>query len=295
MTLRRSASVIIFLSLFARFSPPASAQTPVRIQIDAPGELSAVQSRLQSASTRKLDGLSQLVGLSDPGPPVRVVLAPEGSEWARQVPSWIAGLALSPSDLVVIFPARSPSYPDSSLDDVLRHEIAHVLIRRASAGTSIPRWFNEGVAMLAERGWRFADESQFLYQLALGSQASLAEIDNLFSGGANDQTRAYALAGALVRDLFSRDHADGPGEILRLVRTGRAFEAAFRDVTGVTPLDAERRFWERQRIWTSWLPLLFSSELLWIAIALLAILAIWRRRVRDAEIRKKWDEEEDEN
>jgi hypothetical protein len=60
------------------------------------------------------------------------VLATESSDWARGVSPWIAGFAVG-SDLVVLFPARSPSYPDNTLEDVLRHEVTHVLIWRAAA------------------------------------------------------------------------------------------------------------------------------------------------------------------
>jgi uncharacterized membrane-anchored protein len=42
------------------------------------------------------------------------------------------------------------------------------------------------------------------------------------------------------------------------------------------------------------MPIFFSQETLWLVITLLAILAIWRKRKRGAEIRRRWDEEEKE-
>jgi hypothetical protein len=62
---------------------------------------------------------------------------------------WIAGFASNgegpekKDEMVVLFPARTPSYPNSSLEDVLRHEVAHVLIRarvcRAADTTMVQR------------------------------------------------------------------------------------------------------------------------------------------------------------
>src|SRR5262244_3796831 len=165
-----------------------------QLRIEAPPELSAVRMRLEAADTLRLAGIAQFVGLTEAGPPIEVILATENSKLARQVSPWIAGFALDAPELVVIFPARSPGYPDNTLVDVLRHEITHVLIQRASGHGALPRWFNEGLAMSAERGWRFQDQTQLLYQLMIGPRTSLDELDRLFGGDRSAQNRAYALA-----------------------------------------------------------------------------------------------------
>jgi hypothetical protein len=118
---------------------------------------------LESIDPRRFTDIAKLVGLTDAGPAIRVVLVAESSDLARSVSSWIAGFTIGES--VVLFPARSPTYPNSSLEDVMRHEVAHALIWRTSGGRPIPRWFNEGVAMAAERERRFGDQTQLFYQL----------------------------------------------------------------------------------------------------------------------------------
>jgi hypothetical protein len=217
-------------------------QSP-NLRFEAPPEFSAVVRQLEALDRQRLADVSQLLGLNDAGPAIRVVLATEDSDWARQVSSWIAGFAVSDSGVAVIFPSRSPSYPHDTLDDVLRHEVAHVLIGRATGGRAVPRWFNEGLAMAAERAWRFEDQSQLLYQLILGPRTTLYELDQLFAGNQRDQTRAYALAGAFVRDLLQHDGHGVPGQILMHVKGGMPFDAAFSNVLGVTPARAESGFW----------------------------------------------------
>ena len=269
----------------------AQARPEPLLRIEAPPQLAAVRTRLESFDREGLADVGRLVGLPEAGGAIRVVLATESSDWARQVPPWIAGFAIDAPDLVVLFPARSPSYPHDSLDDVLRHEVAHVLIGRAAGGRPVPRWFNEGLAMAAEHGWRFEDQTQLLYQLVLGSRTSLDEINRLFDGDHANQTRAYALAGAFVRDTFKRHGSSVAAEILTRVKTGRAFADAFADVTGITPSAAESEFWQGQRIWSTWLPIVTSSATLWTAVTLLALFAIRRRRQKNAEIEKRWEEE----
>jgi hypothetical protein len=167
-----------------------------------------------------------------------------------------------------------------------------VLIHRAAGGRPVPRWFNEGLALQAEHGWRFQDQSQLLYQLLIGSGTNLETIDRLFAGDRNSQTRAYALAGAFVRDLSERYGAATPADILMRVRRGVPFDTAFTDATGKTVPGEEADFWERQRIWTMWFPIITSSTTLWLVVTLIALLAIQRRRRKNVEIEKKWEEED---
>jgi len=260
------------------------------LRIEAPPGLSAEKSRLESFEAKRLADVARLVGLRKPGPPIHIELAAESSDLARAVPLWIAGFARQ--DEVVIFPSRSPSYPDSTIDDVLRHEVTHALIWRASLGRPIPRWFNEGLALAAERGWKFRDQTQLFFHLVSGSRLSLGELDGLFGGGQSDQTRAYLLSGALVQSLLAKDGEAAGSRILEEVGRGASFETAFTNVTGQSPSAAEEEFWNQQRVWTTWIPVLFSQETLWMVVTLLAILAIHRRRKRNAQIRKQWEEEE---
>ena len=271
---------------------PTVSGPELQLRIEAPPALTALRTRLESADRKRFTDIAQLVGITDAGRPIHVVLAAEDSDLAHSVRPWVAGFAVGSADSIVIFPARSPKYPNDTLEDVLRHEVAHILIYRASGGRAVPRWFNEGLAMAAERDRRFQDQTQLLYQLVSGPRSTLVEVDRLFSGGEDDQTRAYALAGALVRYLMQRFGVATCAEVLATVRRGSEFDAALASVAGATTIEVESDFWRRQRIWTAWIPLLSSSTILWSAVTLLAILAIYRRRQRNRAIENRWNEED---
>jgi hypothetical protein len=266
-----------------------------KLEFDAPSELASVRARLEAIDPRHFGDIARLVGLNDSGPANQNKLAGENSEMARNVPRWIAGFAVGASDLVVLFPARSPSYPDSTLEDVLRHEIAHVLISRAARGQPVPRWFDEGLAMAVERQRGVEDQTQLVYQLITSSRTNLEGISGLFRGGQNDQTRAYALAGALVHDVLQQYGSTACADILSRVGRGRTFDEAFSDVTGLTPDAMEEEFWHRQRFWTMWVSILGSSTMLWSVITLLALLAIYMRRRRNRQIEERWAKEDGED
>ena len=289
LTTRAAATAPTTGSAPADFPDPARG---VELRFEAAGVFAGLAEGLQRFEGERLVSIQHLVGLDDPGPPIRVLLAPEGSVAARAVPDWVAGYARGEEGAVVLLPVRSPSYPDSTLESVLEHEVAHVLIWRASRGRFVPRWFNEGLAMAASRRPGLEDRARLIYELLPGAGVRLAELDAMFDEGYGRATRAYTLAGTFVEDLLERAGHASAARILAGIRDGAGFEEAFRRATGMTLEAAEISFWHRQNVWNRWFPILASSFTLWTGITLLALWATKRRRDRDAKVLEQWKEEE---
>jgi hypothetical protein len=289
----RRIVLVLFLALVCTVCALAQpAASTLRWEVEAPPELAPVAERIRQLDPGRLADAMRLVGLSDAGPPIRVIVAPEGSEAARAVPPWVSGYALSTQGVVVLLPARTPSYPDSSLEDLFRHEVAHVLVARAAGGGEVPRWFHEGVAMIAGLTWGLDDMSRATLAVMVGGEVPLSDLDAGFAGGHGDAERAYAIAGTFVRDLLDRHGQGVAGAILAGVARGQSFDEAFARATGETLAAAEESFWTRQSFWYRWVPLLTSSATLWLGITLLALWAIRRRRRCDAALRAMWEEED---
>jgi len=288
----------VFLFGVALLAMPAvnaavAAGVPPRLVFEAPPRFMSTAARLRVSAPPQLSSILRLTGLADPGPPIRVVLAPEGSPEAGLVPRWVVGYALGDQGLIVLLPERVPSYPDSSLDDVLAHETAHVLVARAAGGRPLPRWFQEGMAMIAGRSWGLDDRTRLTLALLVDRPVSLAALDGRFSRGQAEVNRAYAIAGSFVRDLLDRYGPEVAPSILAGVARGLSFEDAFFTATGTSLAAAEDSFWSRQTLWYRWVPVLTSSVTLWLLITLLALWAIRHRRRRDAAQRRIWEEEEE--
>jgi peptidase MA superfamily protein len=273
---------------------PAALAVPAapRLIVHAPPSLERYAARVRSIGPERFTEAMRLVGLADPGRPIEVFLGPEGSDLAAGVPPWVSGYAYGAEGVIVLLPARTPSYPDSSLEELLRHEVAHVLVARAAGGQPLPRWFHEGVATIAGSSWGLDDRSRLTLTMVGGNEVSLAEVERQFSGGRGATFEAYAVAGAFVNDLLGRYGDDSVARILAGVARGLSFEDAFREATGTPLADAERSFWRRQSFWYRWVPILTSSVTLWMLVTLLAIWAMGKRRARDAALRRLWDEEE---
>jgi hypothetical protein len=260
--------------------------------VDAPVELTGVAIEVRALAPR-LDAVMRWTGLSDPGPAIRVVLAPESAEVAKSSPAWVSGFARPAESLVVLFPGRLGAYPDASLERLLLHEVAHVLIHRAAGGQAVPRWFDEGLAMAASRETEIGDRARVALAVMSETSLPLARIDQTFTNRRANPTSAYALAQDFVRDLIRRF---GPGigaDILAGLARGESFPIAFRVATGVGLDEVEQSYWQRRSWWDRWVPLLSSSAVLWAVITLLALAAFRRRAAIDAEVRAGWEEHGD--
>jgi hypothetical protein len=95
-----------------------------------------------------------------------------------------------------------------------------------------------------------------------------------------------------VRDLLRRHGDTAVAGILARIARGAAFDDAFGSVTGGSPGEFAGGYFRREAMWTTWVPFLTSTTVLWMGITLLALLAIRRRRDRDAAQREAWALEE---
>jgi hypothetical protein len=273
-------------------SAPAPGEAPLLI-VEAPPSYAGDAERLRTTDPARLQALMSLVGLHEGGAPILVVLAPEDHPLARSVPAGIAGYAVGDRDLAVLLPERVPRYPYDSLDVLLLHEVTHLLASRAANGRAMPRWWNEGIALLASRGWSLEDRSRVVFGAVTGMPDDVAALESSFEGGPYDVTTAYALSGALVHHLVRRHGTELVPATLARVAAGEDFDTAFAAVAGVPLAQDVAGFWRRYRLWYRWLPFLTSGAVLWAAVTALALLAAFRRRQRDAAIRRRWEEEEE--
>lgn len=116
-------------------------------------------------------------------------------------------------------------------DGVLRHELTHAYVHSNAAGVSIPRWFNEGLAMYVEmsRDER-ARQRQRVQQDA--QRNILGTLDR----------SPYDIGVVAVMYLLDRFGTGTIESILMGMQRGTPFAGAFQTVTGVTPAAFEQAF-----------------------------------------------------
>lgn len=283
----RCLGILLFVATMPLWALPAP-----ELVVEAPPELAAIARDVRSFENDDFSEALLLTGMTGFSTPIRVVLVPETSPLAQDVAPWVSGYARGGEGLIVLFPARVRSYPDRNLRALVHHEVAHVLVARAARGRPVPRWFNEGVATVAAREWGLEDRARFAAAVIGGKAQSTADLDRLFRGSDADVRRAYALSAAFVRFVQRQYGTLASAAVLRDVADGLDFETAFARATGAPLSQVEKAFFEDDAFWNTWVPFLTSTGALWMAVTLLALVAIHRRRLRSRRMIEEWEAEE---
>jgi hypothetical protein len=264
------------------------------LAFEAPPRFAVLSDHLQKVNPQAMSAAMELVGLHATGPPIPITLVPDDSEIAHRIPAWVSGYALVPSGRIVLFPDRQVSYPHNSFEELLLHELTHVFVMRVTGSRTVPRWFDEGIAMVAS-GERALEDRAWGFWIGLtAGPTALEDINRLFSEEPPAVQKAYLLSEALVRFLMTSLGPDIPRRILAERADGIPFEDAVQAVTGRSLPEFERDFWAQQTAWRRWIPMMTSSTIVWLAIMLVAWAAFRKQRRRAAVVKQQWEKEEKE-
>ncbi|RMH38274.1 MAG: hypothetical protein D6690_00335 [Nitrospirae bacterium] len=282
---------------FGAGAEPGFHRLPISFIVEAPPDLAPIADRIRNLPASRFSHVLEWVSPISSyisHQPIRVILAKSPSPWARTAPQWAAAYALSSQNLIVLFPDRIGHYPYDSLEAVLIHEVTHILIDRVAGTRALPRWFDEGMVMVAARTLGLDDHARLIWAVIAGNPVSFAEVDALFLGDRASAHRGYILANAIVRFYLQQFGARWPQYILTALAQDRLFPAAFAEASGRSLKAVETAFWTSQTSWTRWVPVMASSTTLWIGIILLVVWLLTRQRGRTRAIRQQWRKEDED-
>jgi len=211
-------------------------------------------------------------------------------------PSWADAVAYPEIGLVLLSLVGTSGVSRPPLDVVLRHELCHLLLQRATAGVHLPRWFGEGVAIV-ESGEVSLERLQLLYKAILfGRLLPLREMNRNYPKREWAVTLAYAQAVELVASLVQRHGGWGPiRQLLKRVRNGVPFDRAFEQVYRDTPQAFAETWRQEMRKRLNIIPVITGTATLWTAMAALLVWGYVVRRQRNKKVLAAWEAEEAEH
>jgi hypothetical protein len=205
---------------------------------------------------------------------------------ATGMPHWVAGVARSETGDIVIA-RHGPDGAPTDLEHLVKHEMAHVALHRASGGADVPRWFHEGVAENMAGGVSFA-RAQTLASAVFGP--GVPDLDKLEAYFGGDDGPDVAVAYAAARDLVGFLRSQGEDGVklrqaLSELRRGESFEAAIAHAYK-QPLGELVQSWRAGLPGRFvWYPMLASGGLPF-ALVFPLVLVAWVRRRR--LLRRGW-------
>lgn len=215
-------------------------------------------------------------------------LAPRGAPY----PEYASGVAYPELGLVLL--TLTPRYQNESFDltQVFRHELAHVALEDAVGPHPIPRWFNEGFAVMASGETSFERMYTLSNATLWDKLLPLREVERSFPMDETKASVAYAEAADVVRFLVRREDRHRFRALVRELRTGRSLDHAAREAYGVDLVSLEHEWREDvAKRYTFW-PILCSGTLVWVGVLGLFVWGWRKRRARSKATLARWARDE---
>ncbi len=258
-----------------------------KLRFHAPPEFDRLTSRLRDEGEEHLEDLVAELQLENV-PVVEVWVLRKVADFYRlhgvenRAPEWAAGLSFRNQARIILVNGVGKGGEMIDVDATFKHELAHVAMDVASAGRGVPRWFNEGYALMHAAEWT-AERSNKLSQAAAGGSITpFSNLTDYFPAHHNSASLAYAQSFHFVRYLSQRFGDDVYAGILERIRSGKSFDDAFKAESGESLKLAEAR-WKQQLESSSSAWAIFSDEMVLFFGASLLFLVAWgvrRHRTR---------------
>ena len=280
----------------------ASAQLPIAADI-LEGEHYSIEFERQDVDTARLvgtvidecwDDVARAVGADSQSAPVRVLIPGTLDEFRNLAGGndkrWVVGVAVHPHSLIAVKPPRMLAPSLKSIRQTVRHELAHIMLSRASNVGNMPRWLNEGIAMRVSGETGAMAEWRIAGAVLRRALIPLDKLDRHFPASHEGASLAYAESLSVVNHI-----ADTYGEeaLLKLIRNlqDQDLNTALASSLGVDLNTLSEQWIGTVRISPYVVTLVTSSFTLWL-MTIIAIVAFFSKR-RLAQ-RKKWEWEIEE-
>jgi len=207
---------------------------------------------------------------------------------------WVAGVAHPGSGRILIRAWTVEGGDLPGFDNLLRHEIAHLVLGTAIRSDNGPHpvWLHEGMAQWATGRLVLGTRLQLSLARRLHALEPFARLEREFPDDRWKAGIAYLQSESLVRYVAWRIGDGGVRRILSRMVAGSNFYRAFRAEVGM-------EFYDFEKEWLAYLDeiellpwLLVSSGSFFTIMAALGVVAWILRRRRAVAIRTRWDREE---
>jgi hypothetical protein len=214
--------------------------------------------------------------------PVNVLMAADRDSLERaapvsvRMPAWAAGMALPRQGVILL--RVGGGRPIEDIRQTFLHEYAHLGLHRAASGARLPRWFQEGYAMLRAGQWNFQRSASLARGVLSGRLYSLEALTERFVGEGDDVELAYAQSIDFLGFLLARNGPNAFAETLARLGRGEPFLSALEEAYDRPLLALEEEWRADLASRFRWFTVLAGTSALWIAASLIFLLAYLRRR-----------------
>jgi hypothetical protein len=226
---------------------------------------------------------------------VTLYLAANENEFLRDagvtIPDWGAGLALMDRARIVI---KSPKYMqvNKSFQELIGHELAHIMLYRAAGQRWLPRWLQEGFAMHSSGEWHIGQDILVARAAWTGRLIPLHHMEDLMTFKGMQAQLAYTESYLAVSHLLDRSDPYLLSDFLAVYRQNGDFYADWKSEVGSDYVSWISGWLSTTSRQYHFFIFLLDSEMFWIILAVAFLLLFLLKKRQNARTRRRWQIEE---
>ena len=206
-------------------------------------------------------------------------------------PDWGAAAAIKKKKLIVV---KSPDFfpVGKTIDELLGHELAHLMLDHAAGGRWLPRWFEEGFCQMISGEWRLSTDILVTRAVWGSGLLPLTALENVNYFGSAKASLAYAQSYLAVASLVREFGIEFIPDFLgRYKQTANIYESFF-NATGYR-YSEWINLWQQKTSQKYRLVLyIFDPSILFPLIAVLFIILFLIKTYYTRKKKKQWELEE---
>jgi len=286
--LRRALATVALLAIAAiSFAAPSNGTRtrvldPYPVTIHYEPRYSRVAERVDAVARDNLPRLMAELGLTQLSP-IDIVVTAHARDYdaslAGELPNWGVAFAILEEQRILV-DVQKATRAYNSLDEVVPHELSHLLVRQKVPHARLPIWFSEGLAQWQAREWSLVDAWELMQGVWAGSAP---RIEDLYREYPSEETRAqsaYRISYAAFTDLFSGLGFQVLPDLLATVEQKGSFSEGFFTFFGFSTADYAAYFHDEIERRYKTKALVFQSGPLFGFAALVFVAMIVRYTIR---------------
>ena len=206
-------------------------------------------------------------------------------------PDWGLACALPSKKAIVLTNPKETKWK-RDLEEVVTHELTHILLHWDLTSVHVPRWFDEGLAMSQSQEWRMGMDFTLAKAKLTGSLLPLRAIDQVNTFWRQKADLAYAESFSALIWLEKRFGPRAVPRIIRGLKEGYSMDGAMWRAIGLGLRDCENLWFQWVKKRYNWLTLFADTSLFWLGVTLLFFIAFFLKKRKQRTILQKWKREE---
>ena len=205
---------------------------------------------------------------------------------------WSLGITYANPDRIIIKDPGFAKISKRKFNQVLKHELSHIMMNRFNMVQSIPRWFKEGFAMNEANEISLNHKILVAKNIQNNNLFNINEYNNFNNFNRIEFNLAYAISAVSIVAIKKMYGDDIIHEIIYNIKKNHAFNISFLNSTGQSLDQFNNHFYNFIKREYFWFKLINLPKNIFALMPLLLVIGFYIKSKKNKQIKQQWEIEE---